>query len=261
MVELPEVTQSLIGNETVQTVNARDLHEWLGVGTKFPDWIKRRIEECRLAQGIDYVCLNSEKVEFTGLSGAWEKLEYFLTLRAARKVSMIDRSPRGDEAREYFLDIEENYRDGARASAVASLEDEDHLRSLLLEAIERSKAQKELLAIQAPKVAVFDRVAESYGSMCITDAAKTIGQPPKVLHRHLIENNWIYRRAGTSVIGYQVKITAGYLVHKVTIVPQDDGTERMFTQVRITPRGMLELAKHFPPPIAPVKKTDGPDKT
>ena len=258
MVELPEVTQSLIGNETVQTVNARELHEWLGVGTEFRHWIRRRIEECRLEAGVDYVAVNSDRLEFVEVS---QKVDYFLTLRAARKVSMIDRSHRGDEAREYFLDIEESYRDGVRASAVASLDDEDHLRSLLLEAIERSKVQKELLAVQAPKVAVFDRVAESYGSMCITDAAKTIGQSPKVLHRHLIENNWIYRRAGTSVIGYQVKITAGYLVHKVTIIPQDDGTERTFTQVRITPRGMLELAKHFPPPIAPVKKPNGSDKT
>lgn len=78
----------------------------------------------------------------------------------------------------------------------------------------------------------------------------------------MITNNWVYRRFGTAVISYQTKINAGYLIHKVTTVPQDDGTERTFTQVRITSKGLLELTKYFPPPVSPIGKNSGsPDPT
>jgi len=41
-------------NEIVQTVNLRNLHEWLEVATRFAMWVKRRIEEYSFKEGTDF---------------------------------------------------------------------------------------------------------------------------------------------------------------------------------------------------------------
>ena len=48
------VTQQ-IASETVQTVNARELHVALRVGRDFSNWIKGRIEQYCFIKNQDYV--------------------------------------------------------------------------------------------------------------------------------------------------------------------------------------------------------------
>lgn len=44
-----------VGSETVETVNARDLHAFLGVGKRFASWITERIEQFGFTAGQDFV--------------------------------------------------------------------------------------------------------------------------------------------------------------------------------------------------------------
>lgn len=46
MEKLIAIQHNTIKNETVQTVNARDLHAFLEVKARFNDWIVNRIKEC-----------------------------------------------------------------------------------------------------------------------------------------------------------------------------------------------------------------------
>ncbi len=106
--------------------------------------------------------------------------------------------------------------------------------------------QADQIAAQAPKVQAYARIAESDGSMCITDAAKNLQVRPKDLFAFLRSHGWIYARAGTTdPLAYQNRIISGFLEHKVTIVPRDDGTERTRTQVRVTAKGLARLAEEF----------------
>ncbi|WP_370931909.1 antA/AntB antirepressor family protein [Bartonella sp. DGB1] len=43
--QLMEIKQTQIANDTIQTVNARELHEFLQVGKDFSNWIKDRINK------------------------------------------------------------------------------------------------------------------------------------------------------------------------------------------------------------------------
>lgn len=102
------------------------------------------------------------------------------------------------------------------------------------------------IAALEPKATAYARIAESDGSMCVTDAAKSLGIQPKILFAFLRANGWIYTRAGCSEpVAYQSRIVAGYLEHKVTIVPRPDGTEKTVTRVRVTPKGLARLAEEF----------------
>lgn len=106
------------------------------------------------------------------------------------------------------------------------------------------EAQQAKLAITTPKAEALDRITLSDGSMCLTNAAKVLGMPPKKFIDWMQQNDWIYRRAGSSKhIGYQNRVQAGYLDHKVTTVSRTDGTEKTVEQVLVTTKGLAKLAQ------------------
>ncbi|MUG81427.1 DNA-binding protein [Commensalibacter sp. ESL0390] len=106
--------------------------------------------------------------------------------------------------------------------------------------------QAEQIKELKPKADGFDRIATADGSLCITDAAKTLQMGPKELFFYLNSHEWIYRRTGNkNWLAYQDKIKQGLLEHKVTEVSLSDGTGRISEQVRITPKGLTRLSEMF----------------
>ncbi|QJD58177.1 DNA-binding protein [Pseudomonas sp. gcc21] len=96
---------------------------------------------------------------------------------------------------------------------------------------------------QAPKIAALNRLATARGTLCMTDAAKHLGVQRKVLLEWMQVNRWIYRREGCAHwLGYQPRLAAGLLEHKVTVLGSDEGLQRLASQVRVTPKGLAELA-------------------
>ena len=132
--------------------------------------------------------------------------------------------------------------------AAPDLNNPSHLRSLLLDYSEKTLALQAKLDEAKPKLDALGRIAEADGSLCVTDAAKTLQMRPKDLFSYLAEHGWIYKRPGNAHwLGYQTKTTAGLLEHKVTTVLRADGSEKITEQVRITPKGLEKLAKLIPP--------------
>ena len=99
MSALIPISQHQIASETIQTVNARELHAFLGVKDKFTMWIQRRIETFGFVQDIDYVV--SRFGERTN-----DTKSYFVTIDMAKELSMVERTPKGKEARRYFIACE-----------------------------------------------------------------------------------------------------------------------------------------------------------
>lgn len=125
-----------------------------------------------------------------------------------------------------------------------SLADPRVLRDLLLGYSERIVGLEEEVQEMKPSVEAYDRIAKADGSLCLTDAAKALQMRPKDLIAKLSSGKWIYRRAGNSHwLGYQDKVQAGYLEHKITEVTRSDGTTKITEQVRVTPKGLAKLAK------------------
>lgn len=137
---------------------------------------------------------------------------------------------------------------GKQVDPVAVLSDPNALRGLLLTYSEKVIALETTVKEQAVDVAALNRIAKGDGSLCITDAAKSLQVMPKDLFRFLQQHDWIYRRLGNAdPIAYQDKIRSGYLEHKITTVTRSDGSEKTVTQVRVTPAGLAKLAKLMEP--------------
>lgn len=112
------------------------------------------------------------------------------------------------------------------------------------------QAEQERLVLEdkveelTPKADGFDRIAGTDGSMCLTDAAKTLQVQPRKLTQLLQEKGWLYRRPmGSGWLAYQDRIQAGFLEHKVTTGEKSDGSEWTNTQVRVTARGLTKLTE------------------
>ena len=86
-----------------QLVNARELHEFLEVGTKFTDWIKDRIKKYGFNENEDFIHVSEKKETRTGATVADE---YILTLDTAKEISMVQNNLKGKEVRKYFINIE-----------------------------------------------------------------------------------------------------------------------------------------------------------
>lgn len=178
--------------------------------------------------GEDRPCLHLPKRESLILVSG-----YNLTMRAA----IIDR----------WQDLEAQQRASA---PILALNDPTTLRALLLDNVEERMKLAQELAAAAPKLEAFDRIASAEGSLCITDAAKSLQVRPKSLFDFLRAHGWIYQpHGGRGDIAYAPKLQQGLMEHKTTTVHRSDGSEKIITQARITPKGLARLAQEFPPPV------------
>ena len=111
--ELIKINFSVIGGSQVNSVNAKDLHEGLGIKTDFRKWVERKIaNNVFLEEEKDYILLDGT-VQVG--KGGHNKKDYALTLDAAKKIAMVEDSARGNAIREYFLEMERIAKDKAEA--------------------------------------------------------------------------------------------------------------------------------------------------
>lgn len=229
-----------IGADAIQTVNARVLHDYLEVGSAFKDWIARRISDYGFAEGRDFCSFLSESL------GGRPAKEYAISLDMAKELAMVERNEKGKQARQYFIECERRAKAGA--DPMVALNDPSAMRGLLLVYAEKAIEMQGQIEEMRPQVQALERIALSDGSLCITDAAKTLQVQPKNLFMFLREHHWIYTRAGgDGYIAYQEKLAQGLLEHKTTTVTKSDGYEKTVTQVRVTSKGLARLAREFPP--------------
>lgn len=87
-----------------QAVSARELHQFLESKQDFSNWIKNRIEKYGLVENQDYSLLNNF-IEQTG-RGGHNRIEYALTIDAAKELAMVEGNEKGKQARQYFIDCE-----------------------------------------------------------------------------------------------------------------------------------------------------------
>lgn len=100
------IATSLIGQEQVQTINARELHEKLGSRQDFSDWIKNRIETYGFVDWEDFT-INLWKNNSRGRP----QKNYILTLDTAKEIAMVENNEQGRKIRKYLIQIEKEYRE------------------------------------------------------------------------------------------------------------------------------------------------------
>lgn len=227
----PVVSVGQIGGETIQTVNARDLHAFLEVGKDFSTWIKDRIDGYGFTEKLDF-----EVFTETGEnpSGGRPAKEYAISIDMAKELAMVERNAKGKQVRQYFIECERRAKD-----PLAALNDPVAMRGLLLSYSEKVLSLEAKIEKDAPKTEFFDRFMNADGLYGLQNAGRALNARPNLFIRWLKEH-YLFYQGGNLVARIQF-IQMGVFEVKTAIV---DGT--VYPQAYVTPKGLKYLAERMP---------------
>lgn len=226
------------------TVSARDLHAGLEIGTKFATWFPR-IAEYGFTENVDfktcYPNMGSEN------HGGQNMMDYEISVDMAKQICMIQRSEKGKQYRQYFLDLEKAWNTPeqvfARALKMADQEIEKLKSSntVLIEDVQRMR----------PKEIFADAVSTSHTSILIGDLAKMLKQNgvdigQKRLFEWLRENGYLIKRKGSDWNSPTQKAMELSLFEiKESTVNNPDGSVRINRTTKVTGKGQQYFINKF----------------
>ncbi len=148
-------------------VSGRQLHQVLGVKTAYKDWFKR-MTEYGFTENEDFLLLKNEQQ--TG-RGGHNKINHVLKLDMAKEIAMIQRTDKGKEVRQYFIQVEKDFNSPekimARALKIAdrkiiSLEHKNEALQLELEEARKQTDYLDLI-LQTKDMLTTTQIAQDYG--------------------------------------------------------------------------------------------------
>jgi len=116
MQNIIQINKNVIGQESVNSVNARDLWKALDVKRDFNAWMNDTKEILETyEEGEDYIRVtkdrnNKDVVVKKTLRLKGKQVDYIITLDMAKHIAMMSHTPKGKEVRKYFIQIEKQYR-------------------------------------------------------------------------------------------------------------------------------------------------------
>lgn len=217
-------------------VDARELHEALGLTMDFSDWIKATIERLKMSERIDFVCSRS-----TGSNGrgGHNRVDYRLSQNAAKQIQIAARGEVGAAARAGAVKLHDHVE-----SIQAPSEDEIILRAqqILQSRVQALTAQ---VAELAPRAEVADRLTRAEGDMSLMDAGRRLGFGPRafvarlacegIIHGHVRDRR---PRADLLKAGY-------FVVRSVCVGTWPDGRDRVVGQTMVTVPGLAWLVGRY----------------
>ena len=233
MNELIKITTNEAGEPTVL---GRELHEFLGVTTRYNDWFPRMVEY-GFTEGKDFNLLKNEQVRFEGNREVTRELiDHLLTIDMAKEICMIQRTEVGKQARQYFIQVEKDYNSPEKIMARALRIAEKELSTLKLE----TKIQAQQIAELQPKATYYDLILQCPSLLSVTEIAKDYGLSAKGLNKILHEQGIQFNQSGVWFL-YSKYQDKGYTSTKTQNYNRPDGTQGSRVHTYWTQKGRIFL--------------------
>ncbi|WP_208434729.1 antA/AntB antirepressor family protein [Bartonella taylorii] len=240
------ITNNTINEESVQTVNARELHAFLEAKRDFSNWIKDRITRYNFIEGQDFI--KTQDLRSPNLASAKSRaviaINYHLTLEMAKELSMVERNEKGKQARQYFIECER------RAKQVVTPQIDYSSPQVMLGVLTHLKNENErkdiIIADLKPKAMALESLQRSDGLFGLTEAAKVLEMQPKQFILFLQKKGWVYRRTfGDRLLPYQDKIQKGLMDCPTITLQTANGIEKVIPCAKITAKGIGVLSQEI----------------
>ena len=158
-------------DDDIPSVSGRELHEFLEVGTPYHIWFPRMCEY-GFSEGEDFtldeqICSTNNPKNTTTT-----RMDHRLTIDMAKELCMIQRTQRGKQARQYFLDLERKWNTPELVISRA-LKMADRQILGLRQANDELAAQVEAVR---PKVLFYDAVSATEDCLLIREFSKFLSQ-------------------------------------------------------------------------------------
>lgn len=212
-------------------VSARELHEFLEVGSEYAHWF-RRMCEYGFTEGEDFSPFLTES------TGGRPARDAILSLDMAKEICMLQRSEKGKLARQYFLALERDWNTPEKVMSRALRYAEQELKQV--------RALNSALTvdnqIMKPKADYFDELVERNTLTSFRETAKELGVPPRKFVRFLLDRKYIYRDKKGKLMPYEDK-NNGLFETKECF---NDKTQWSGIQTLITPKGRETFRLLYP---------------
>ena len=221
------------------TVSARELHVELEIKSNFTTWFDRMCEYGFTELDYKKCFPNLE----SGCNGGQNMVDYEITVGMAKQICMIQRSEKGRQYREYFLELEKAWNTPeqvfARALRMAdqtinSLKDRCQFLGGQVE--EQQKVIEEL----QPKASYYDMILQCKDLIATTVIAKDYGMSAKKFNA-ILHDLGIQFKQGDVWVLYAKYQGNGYLKTKTHNYPDADGIQHSKEHSYWTQKGRLFL--------------------
>lgn len=210
-------------------VSARDLHEFLEVGTKYADWFPRMCEY-GFTEGQDFNLLKNEQVRQEGNRMVSRLVDdAAVSIDMAKEICMLQRNEKGKLARQYFLQLERDWNSPEKVMARALRYDQQELQQVKALNSELTVSNQ----IMRPKAEYFDELVDRNLLTNFRETAKQLGVKERPFITFLLEHKYIYRDKRGKLMPYAEKNNGLFEVKECF----NDKTQWSGTQTLVTPKG------------------------
>lgn len=197
-------------------ISGRELHMFLEVKTAYKDWFPR-MAEYGFIEGIDFCSNLSES------TGGRPATDHLMTVDMAKEISMLQRTEKGKEARQYFLQLEKEWNSPEKVMARALIMSKRMLDTAKLELAQSKQIINEL----QPKASYYDLILQSKSLLSVSKIAKDYGKSAIWLNRKLEEKKVQYCQGGIWLL-YQKYAEKGYTQSTSHVI--DDEHSKLLTK-------------------------------
>lgn len=174
MNELIKVTLS--ENQT-QLVSAKELYDFLEVGTDFRHWFPRMCEY-GFNESEDFNTVIFDQVQIEGTREVTRTVtDYAMKIDMAKEICMLQRTEKGKQARQYFLELEKAWNNPEMVFA----------RSLQF-ANQKILEYKDKIQLMQPMIEAYEDLLSTKGSHTMNEVAKIVGIGRNKLFEKLRDN-------------------------------------------------------------------------
>lgn len=217
-------------------VSGRQLHEALDVKTKYADWFNRMIDY-GFAENQDFLLLKNEQQ--TG-RGGHNRVDHVIKLDMAKEIAMIQRTERGKQVRQYFIQVEKDFNSPEKIMA----------RALLMADQKVHKLEAKIEA-DRPKVLFAEAVSASHTSILVGELAKLLKQNgvdmgANRLFNWLRAHGYLIKRNGRDWnMPTQKSVEMGLIRVKETSITHADGHITVSKTPLVTGKGQQYFINKF----------------
>ena len=225
------------------TLSARELHKELNIAGRFSRWFEQ-MSEYGFEENVDFTSVQNCTVVNNGAMR--ELQDYQITLDMAKEIAMIQRSDKGKEVRQYFLELERRWNSPEAVMNRALEYSRKQVKALMEEKQGLIKENKEL----KPKALFADAVSASNESILIGQLAKLIRQNgyeigQNRLFEYLRENGYLIKKGERYNQPTQKSMDLGLFEVKERTITNPDGSTRITLTTKVTGKGQVYFINKF----------------
>ena len=228
-----EIINVTLNDNHEPIVSGRQLHEVLGVNSRYTTWFDR-MKEYGFTEGQDFLPILGKS------TGGRQATDHAIKLDMAKEIAMIQRTERGKQVRQYFIQVEKDFNSPEKIMARA-----------LLMADKKVHHLEAKIEADRPKVLFAEAVSASHTSILVGELAKLLKQNgidmgANRLFNWLRAHGYLIKRNGRDWnMPTQKSVEMGLIRVKETSITHADGHITVSKTPLVTGKGQQYFINKF----------------